>query len=517
MSLNYLFKSAVFAFAGAIFARILGYLFKVMVARYDTQLYGLYSLGFSIIMFIIPFAMLGLGVGLNRYINHYQTKNEPDKANLAINTALKTAVPLSLFAFLAIFFLSDTIAGFFDVKQLSLTLKLFSFVIPLIVLCQISYSILLSNRKIKLLAFSRDFTQSTLEIVTAGFLLYLGYRIHALAFAFIFSYLVALLLALYFSRSYYKFSLKGYDSSLIAFSIPIMITFIISGLLNNTSTIILGYFSNLKEVAFYNVAVPTAQLLAVISASFLSAFLPIITEKHAKNESIETEYQTVSRWILISTLPFALLMMLFSNKVVGFLFGPGFSKATIPLGILSFSVLMFAITRTSFHSLVMLKKTKLLLNISLLTLILNVGLNVLLIPLSIKYYEHGLYGSAVATALSMLFLSILTLLFAYKYTSIKAFDKPSLKIIFAGILSLIPFYLIKISVNDVSEIFMILYLILFFVLYTLILFAFNCFTQDDISVYHAILNKLKRAKEKVTIHLPRNRINTKTAIQEPLD
>ncbi len=98
-----------------------------------------------------------------------------------------------------------------------------------------------------------------------------------------------------------------------------------------TDTLMLGYFMTSDMVGLYNGAVPLAHLLPTILISFSFLYLPIAAQFYARNqmEELKRIYQVLARWIFIITLPIFLVLLLFPDTVLGFLFGATYIQAAM--------------------------------------------------------------------------------------------------------------------------------------------------------------------------------------------
>jgi O-antigen/teichoic acid export membrane protein len=472
-----------------------------MIARTDIELYGLYSLAFSIITSIIPFIVLGLNTGLLRYISFYNGKNYKQKSDIAVSSALKIVFFLSVFIFLILFLFSDFISKFFIADKLSLALKLFSPLIIILPLSAVLSSVLISNKKIKEFVLSKNIIQSIIELGILLIGIYYALRISGIASALLISNLVMILIMCNYSRRLFNFK-KGYDKSLISFSLSAFLIFIISDLMSKIDTIILSHFADIKEVALYNVATPTAQTILIVSTALLTVFLPTIAEKHAQKQSIKTEYKKISHWILISSIPLTILLIFFSSKFIELFFGAKYLAASFPLSILAFSMLIFNLSRPAFNVLLMLQKTKILLKISIFVILSDIILNLLMIPLTINNLGLGIYGASIATSISFILLSVLIIFYARKNTKIPILDKKSFKIVLSAFLAALPLIVIKSLVSNQNLIEVITYLFLFGIIYLLLLFKLKCFDKEDKKIYLTIKEKYLK-----NYHIPKTLLN----------
>lgn len=420
-SLNKIAKSAGIVFFGLVFAKLIGYLFRIVVARADSELYGLYNLAYVIVAFAAALCLFGLEYGIKRYVAYYNGKKDFSNKNAVISTAIRTSLSLALFFSLVLFLFSDFIAGFFHAEKLGLALKLFAFLIPLTALSTILVAVLTAHKKVAPAIFSKWVVEPVLRLGVVLLAFFLGLRFYGVFFAFLISASVALLMLFYFSRNFFKFSFKGFNKEILLFSLPLTFVTMIYTIMLTLDTIMLGYFTDLKEVALYSAAFPTALLLFIIHAALLSIFLPVIIEKYAKKQGIRKEYLFVTKWIFIIALPFVLLMLFFGRPIITVLFGQEYASAGIALSILSGFYFFYMISAPGEQILLMLKKTKTLLLFYLVVFTVNIALNLVLIPLFSDLYGHGMYGAAIATGFSFFLLGILNVISSFKYLKKKTF------------------------------------------------------------------------------------------------
>jgi Na+-driven multidrug efflux pump len=126
----------------------------------------------------------------------------------------------------------------------------------------------------------------------------------------------------------------------------------------------------------------------------------------------------------------------------------------------------------------MFKKTRFLLDVMLIQVIVNIVLDYLLIP------AYGIAGAAISSGIASLFTSVAYFTAAYRLTGIPLFDRTCLKPIFSVILSAIVVYSIKSIIPQTTA--KMLYLpvltITFIAVYLVTLVATNTITREDKSV-----------------------------------
>lgn len=486
-SLNKIAESSVILLFGFFVSKLLSYIFRIIVARRDIELYGSYNLAITIINLIALVSLLGLNTGILRYISYYNAKKDKKKSDIAVSSSLKIILPVSIFFFLVFFFFSDLIAGFFNVKKLEIFLKYFSFLIPVYALFNMFSSILRANKKVAEIVFAERFAEKALRVVIVSFMFFIGFEIYGIITSFLISAIASLTIIYFYSKKFYSFR-KGFDKEILFFSLPLFFSTALYKMLFSIDSLFLGYFTNAKDVALFNIANPSAQLLFVIQTSLLAIFLPIIAEKHAKNKSPAKEYQIVSKWLLAIVFPIILLIFLFGKEFLLILFGKEFVSAYFSFAVLSFFYAIYIVSISSENILIMAKKTKLIFYIYSFSFFIGVILNIIFIPYFYKNYGSGINGAAIARSIAYFLIAMMNFYFAYRATRMKIADKNTFKLVFAGLICFVAAYILKVLISSI--VFIILIVIGFMLAYLLLLFFFDVFGRHEKEAFKYLKNIL---------------------------
>lgn len=183
---------------------------------------------------------------------------------------------------------------------------------------------------------------------------------------------------------------------LLASSLPLLWVAGMNLIMNWTDTIMLGIWSNGTSVGIYNVGARTAQLVGFILIAVNSIAAPKFAALFAGNETqlLRQIAQQVSFLTSLVSFPVALLFIVFPGKVM-LLFGPDFSAGASVLIILSVGQFINVSTGSVGYLLMMTGHEKEIRNTLLGAALLNVVLNVILIP------SLGIIGAALASAASL--------------------------------------------------------------------------------------------------------------------
>jgi len=393
----------------------------------------------------------------------------------------------------AVFSLSEHMASLFHEPALSTVLRVLSVVIPLQVMLTILDAINKAYKKVEYVIFIRRLFFNISRLVFLLTFMYLGLILMGVLASFVLAFFLSLILLSRYTRKFFPLRLTpGFDRELLTYSWPLLFTSLFASIVitGRVDTIMIAYFLRTADVALYNTAYPTATLLLLAPTAVLGIFLPVITEKFAMNKSIESDYKTVTRWILLINLPFAVFISVFSSDILALLFGGKYAPAASSLAILSTFYLLYSLTLSSENVIKMFKKTKFLLSVLVTQIIVNILLDYLLIPM------YGINGAAISSGLASFLASAAYITAAYRLTRVRIFDMAYLKPVFSIMLSALLAYLIKSSIPQTTL--RILYLpaimVIFLVTYLVLLFATKTITRDDKSVLKFLKDRISQKR-----------------------
>tara|TARA_B100001142_G_scaffold95025_1_gene96923 strand:+ start:72174 stop:73538 length:1365 start_codon:yes stop_codon:yes gene_type:complete len=212
-------------------------------------------------------------------------------------------------------------------------------------------------------------------------------------------------------------------------SLPMMLSSSVLLLMSWTDSLMLGFYSDESSVGIYNVTVKVALLATLTISAINSIVAPRISETFNNNRI--QEFKTIifnsTSIIFFSTLPILILIFLFHTEILDF-FGNGFSteSAISALLILTFSQFVNAVSGPVGTILNMTGKQKVYGNILLVALTLNIFLNFLLVPENnpfAKFGINGINGAAIASASSLIFWNIYSVVYVYRKYNVLTFIK----------------------------------------------------------------------------------------------
>ena len=483
---------------GIVISKILGYLYRVIVARTGTEPYGLLSLGLAILGIIITFSLLGLETGVLRYVSFYKSKNDSSKMKSTILSALKIALPLSIIFSTITFIFAEWISiTFFHNSLLKPIIQIIAISAPFDVLAIILFHINRAFQVVRYEVILKQIGENILKIVFLLIFILMGEMFLGPSLAYTLSIIVVTILILFVTlKKIFNFTKKSIAyqpmyKKIFSFSWPLVLTHFLVMIMAWVDTIMIGYFKDAQEVGIYNAAIPTAQILYMIPYAFSFLFIPVLTDLYAKKEwtSLNNLLSTTTRWIfIINMIPLVIFTSL-APEVVLTLFGKEYGMAAIPLIILSLGYFMNYLVINSTNTLIIFEKTKWIFIDLLFGTVLNIVLNLMLIP------RYGSIGAASATAISFGFLGILYGIQAKRLTKVKILENTHIKILLAAILAFIVMMWIK-NTFHLQKAFLTLIIStsIFCVVYGICLFIFKGLKKEDRALLEEVKVRLKKMR-----------------------
>jgi O-antigen/teichoic acid export membrane protein len=463
-------RGAGIVFVGSILGAGLKYLIQIILARnLGAEVFGLFFLGLTIFKVTEMIAELGLPHGIIRYVSIFHGKKDMARIKGIIVFSIKATFAAGAALGLILFFFSKTISvHIFHKPDLAVVLKFFAVMLPLSAMTTMMVFSTQAFKIMKYKIFVREFLEPAMKIILIAFVFLLGWgllgvlSVHLFVFVFV-SFIAFLFLKKTFPGIIRRTVEPIYENrELLNFSWPLFFVYFAGFLILYTDTLMIGYFKTSQDVGVYSVAHRTAFLVGTAIAAFNSIFAPIISDLYSrrKNHELEKLFKIVTKWIFSFSLPIFLLIVFFSEPILG-IFGQEFVPGVNCLVILCAGWLIHSAVGSVGIMISMIGRPKINLFNTSSTLILNITLNLILIP------EYGITGAALATALSISLIRIISLLEVYAILKIHPYQKDIFKPMAAGglgFLSLIAAKYFILNMNATSIIFLVTYAVALYLL-----------------------------------------------------
>lgn len=416
-------KGSSSVFGGSLVGKIVGLALQLVLTRgLGPALFGMYSYGLTVLRLAREIGTLGLQNGVVRFAAPHHEANEPSKVKgtfLAVG-ALGLGAGVLLGA--GLFALSPWLAeGLFQNPSYTRVFRIFACGLPFYAITYLASRMARALGRMQVDVLLSSILQPALFLVLVSGLFLLGWGFTAALYAFLASTVLAAGASFYaiyqlFPPLLSTLSPEFEVRALLRFSLPIVGVSLASIGLTYTDRLMLGIFRTEDAVGIYQAAAQTSVQLRFILFAITAAFSPIISDLYhnEKREALARLYADTVRWILLGTLPLAILLVTFAPEIMS-IYGAGFREGAVVLRLLSLAYLVVVASGSVGHMLQMSDHQDFVLGVNTFMALLNVGLNWVLIQ------WYGVMGAALATGATQALGNILQLGGLYQFTSIQPF------------------------------------------------------------------------------------------------
>jgi len=488
-------KNTGFLFFFKIFAVFLGFIFNLIAARFlGPHIYGRFMYLFSIFTILSYLVTLGLENGFVYIIPKYLLNGENEKTYEIIKllTYLLFFISLLITVFLSLNakFISEK---FLNNSDLSSIFKYSVFLVNILLLKRILGAIFRAHNKMKNLIISHFVIFPGVKIVSLIVLFVIGIKRYNIVLSYYIAGVTILIYLGYNLEKSFKFSKypifkkikenKKSIKNILFFSIPLLFSGLLHLLMLKTDLIMIGYFLGEKNVGIYSIAMRTAILGSFFLGSVGMIFAPKISELFHDNRIKELTkiYQALTKWTTYINLIFFSIIVLFSRSIMR-IFGDEYIVGATALILIGIGQFANSAAGSAGEMIVMTGRSKIDFYINLFSMVVNVLLNFLLIPVL------GIEGAAIASLAGFSIANITRVIFVYKVHKILPYNKKFLKIIFPIIIPVIIVYFLKAFMNF-YWVLKLGFLIIVFLLITIALYYFMALSDEDKIILKAVKNK----------------------------
>ncbi len=418
------------------FGEITSRLIKLIIIFYAIRILGASDWGlFSYFISLCSLFMIFSDVGLSSILTRELAKNDQERDKY-IATSFVVKISLNIIIFILIILLAPV----FTKNNLSTS------VIPIIGLLMIFegirdfvFAINRSMEKMDVEAFVKIFT-NILIVVFAYLFLTHSRTVYSLAIGYMLGSLSGLILTLIIFRKYFNNLAKNFSKKLIrpllTIAWPFAFFAILAPIMSNTDAVMLGWIKDTKEVGYYATSQRVVAFLYIIPGLITSSLLPSLSKQLNDKDKIKNVVHSSVKLIYLFSIPVVLGGLVIGDQLIVTLFGAEYVPAIYMFQISLLSIL-FVFPALIFNSIIFIfNKHSSIIKISLIATILNVLINILLIP------KYGGVGSAIATLLSQFIILILIKKELSKIIELKIFSN-LYKIILASIIMSMFLYILK--------------------------------------------------------------------------
>ena len=441
LSMKIVAKGSILLLVSVFIAQFITFARRLVIVRsLSTADYGVFSLAMSIVLLGIVVSGLGLAIGSQRFIALYRGKGDMERAKGTLYAGAVLFAIATVVVTAALMAGSDAIASVLDMPDLTWILFVMAFLLPTTGAADLIISYFQGFEIITAKAYFGCIGRSVLTTAAVIVAALVHKTVLAMVLALVVGNAVVLATLVYYAHKRFPdlsdVKPRVEYKKLLLFSLPLAATGVTAQVMVQTDTIMLGYFSTAKEVGIYNAAVPLYHLLPLFLIAVAFIFAPVAARMigERKQGELRELYASVTKWLFVFTLPAWFIFFFYPSQLLELLFGARYMGAAFALQILSAGEFVHTLVGPNGTTLTSYGKTTLLMIDAVLAAILNIVLNLLLIP------RYGISGAAIATAISLAVSNVLVSGQLYYYYRIHPFRSNYIKSVIAGLLVLLVLY-----------------------------------------------------------------------------
>lgn len=257
-------------------------------------------------------------------------------------------------------------------------------------------------------------------------------------------------------------------------ALPFSISSIFALLIFRVDTVMLSIIKGSIDVGWYNAAYKLMEALIFIPAVYTTSIFPFLSSMYVTSKKpIITAYEKSFKYLILLSLPIAVGTTLLADQIILLIYKEAFVESILALQILIW-VLPFTFLNYILGSLLTsINKQYTVLKITILVLIINVGLNLVLIP------QFSYLGAAAVTVISDAIAVILSFYVASQLVSKIKVHKVVLKPILACVIMGLFIVFVKMNLFAI--------IIISAAIYFTVLITIKTFTHEDYTLFKQIL------------------------------
>ena len=414
------------------------------------ELFGIYSLVQSWGSLLSNLSSLGLNGTNLRFIPTYKGLGDWPKIKGSILWTLRVSffISLALTVFVLIFpsqfcaifvHRPDNISQETFEANVVRAFRFYAVSILMTSLYQVMMSSLNGLQEIKYKVLSNEIIGSAAKIISLVLFVFFGWDLYAALGSNLVQDAVILSVSLFFLLKVFP---KLKDSSfkpvfekkeMNKFAAALFTNSLLSKYTFQLDILFLGFFTTMREVGIYTVALRLQPLIYLPHYTISTIFGPLVAELYSakKKDELKNLYQTVTKWSLSISLPICTTVLMFSTEILN-IFGKDFSEGIMLLVVLSIGNLYHDFLGLAGNVIMMTGRIK----VNLINSAIMAVVNVIQYYFLIKHY--GIMGAAVGNAMSMVIINTIVMLEVKYFLGFvpfrKSLYKPALSILVSVVL-----------------------------------------------------------------------------------
>jgi len=397
-SKSFIIKGSLVLAAGNLGVRTLGYVYRILMGRLLTPYaYGILNLALPVQFMVMVLASAGIAPSIARFVAQRRATGEELGELLSSSILYYSLTGLLLGA--AFLLLSPALGYAVFSEPLAVKpLLIASLAVPLGIAVSAYTGVFQGVKKVEYMSLTLVF-QQLLRVLLGAALVLGGYGVIGAIGGSTLGFALALPLSYLLYR---RLELPSGAPSLnvykevLYFSIPTSLAALSSFIFAYADILLIGYFQTAREVGIYSAASPASRLIFAFTSALYAVLIPSVAEEVAgeRRRRVMAHYRTSLIALAVVALPAGILSIAYSEEVMTLLYSEAYAAAAKPFEILVVGAVFLSLFMTSSAVFQGLGKPGTPMRIIVVFAVLDVLLNILLIP------GYGIVGAALSTMIA---------------------------------------------------------------------------------------------------------------------
>lgn len=411
MKTNNLFRTFLTYSYGSVIGLLIGF-FTTMLS---TRILNPIEFGkSSIFLLVVNLILIVVVVGTDQTFMRFFYEEEQNKRSGLLYNVVKIPIILSIVIgiLILIFYERISLALFGEVNIILIYALILGYISQVIL--RFGNIVIRMNQKGNLFSIIEILKRIMQLILLIIIYLIIGATFEIVVYSTVLSFIILAILTIILERKFWSLKalktphLKHSELDILKYSYPLAITVFITWLFQSFDQIALRQWSSFEELGLYSAAYKIIALLTVAQVAFSTFWTPICYEKFEKTPTDTTFFSVTTNIVSFVMFTIAIAVITFKNYIV-LLLGSEFYEASAIIPYLVFIPLMYTISETTVIGINFFKKPQWHILIAIVSLIINMVLNFILIPI------YGGLGAAIGTSVSYIAFFSLRTLISLKY------------------------------------------------------------------------------------------------------
>lgn len=381
----------------------ISYIIIILISQFlGAEGLGQYSFLFSFVGLIFIFSDLGISTLLVKDL-----AKEPKKINKYVSNILSLKIVLSTII-LALFLLIIPFIGKENLLISLIIVGIYQFTASIFV---IPNNILIIKNKGKIISIA-NITERILSLIGIIIIFSLGGKLIALVGILLITMVIKIIINYLYAKEYFKyqFSLDFiFLKNILKLSFPFLLIAVFSTIYIQMDTIMLSFIKGDLVVGWYQAGYKLINIIGIFPGILLIFGFPAFARLYHDNKKMTRQLlERILQMGILFIFPAVAGVILLGGRIIEFIYSFQAIEANISFSILIFAEIFIFLTTILGSFIAAVNKQWIFAKIGAVGAIINIILNLLLIP------KYSLYGAGIATLITYVVMFTIMTVYTYK-------------------------------------------------------------------------------------------------------